>query len=297
MLQTDTLTPLFSVIVCSINPERLRQIKENIENTIGEGISFEFIGIDNRENPRPLAQVYNEGAKRAQGTNLLFFHEDAGFDSMDWGKGIAEKLSEPTTGVIGFAGSQFMADAPGGWNVDGRWTVWRLREYDAPRSLNIDPDSDFTEVVALDGFALFVRRAVWDENPFDEKNLTGFHCYDVDFTLTIGRKYRNFVSGKVDAFHNSGGNFGKEWLQATGEMYLRKWKPEGMLPAWVPVERVKSGEITEHDKTYHRERVYWRYLKALRNNGLPLKGWVRPFLKMPVSGKHLGHLARLLFHA
>lgn len=296
MSSTKLPSPLFSVIVCSIDPERLSRTEANIRQTIGPDVFFEFIGIDNKAPGRSLAQVYNEGARKASAPYLLFIHEDAGFESKDWGKEIAAKLAEPDTGVIGFAGSQFMPDAPGGWNVDSRWTVWRLKEYDEPRSLNIDPDSGFTEVVALDGFAMFVRRDVWEEFPFDETHLTGFHCYDVDFTLSVGTRYRNYVSATVDAFHNSKGNFGSAWLLATGKLYSRKWQPRGMLPAFLPSERVKSGVITQKDVAYYAERVYWRYLKALRKNRLPLRGWRSKFMRMPLTGKHPGHLLRLLFH-
>lgn len=296
-MSTDTSpAPLFSVIICSVNPDWLRQTKENIVQTIGDDIPVEFISIDNRTSPRPLAAVYNDGANRALAPYLLFIHEDAGFESKDWGKEISGKLAEPDTGVIGFAGSQFIPDAPGGWNVDSRWTVWRLKEFDDPRSLNIDPDSDFTEVVALDGFAMFVRRDVWKEFPFDETLLTSFHCYDVDFTLSVGKRYRNYVCATVYAFHNSKGNFGKEWLLATGELYSRKWHPERLLPVVLPPQRRKFCEVTSKDKEYYRERVYWRYLKALRKNGLPMTGWLRAFLRMPLTGKHIGHLLRLLFH-
>lgn len=32
---------------------------------------------------------------------------------------------------------------------------------------------------------MFVRKDVWAKYPFDEELLTGFHCYDLDFTLQI----------------------------------------------------------------------------------------------------------------
>ncbi len=47
--------------------------------------------------------------------------------------------------------------------------------------------------------------------PFDEELLTGFHCYDLDFTLQIAadRCYKNYVccSSEVLIEHSSQGNF------------------------------------------------------------------------------------------
>ena len=71
----------------------------------------------------------------------------------------------------------------------------------------------FAEVVAVDGFGMFVRKEVWKAYPFDEKMLTGFHCYDVDFSLQIAvsKRYRNYVccSPEVQVEHLSEGNYNR----------------------------------------------------------------------------------------
>ena len=88
---------MFSIIICSISPERLLQVKKNIQETIGT--EHEFIAIDNRETKWPIAKAYNEGAKRARYPYLFFVHEDVRFHSQDWGKVIAGKLEEPDCGA------------------------------------------------------------------------------------------------------------------------------------------------------------------------------------------------------
>ena len=65
---------MLSVIVCSVNPDRLRSLKANIAATIGAGAEYEVIGIDNREDSSPLARVYNAGAEKARYPPLLFIH-------------------------------------------------------------------------------------------------------------------------------------------------------------------------------------------------------------------------------
>ena len=72
---------MFSVIICSISPERLAQTSKNIQETIG--LPCEIIGMDNRERKWPIARVYNEGARRARYPYLFFVHEDVKFHSQD----------------------------------------------------------------------------------------------------------------------------------------------------------------------------------------------------------------------
>lgn len=49
-------------------------------------------------------------ARQARYPYLFFVHEDVKFHSQDWGTVVAEKLAEPSCGVIGFAGTKIMFD-------------------------------------------------------------------------------------------------------------------------------------------------------------------------------------------
>lgn len=110
----------FSIIVCSVHPEKLDALRENIRHTIGD-IEFEFIAFDNREEKLPIAVVYNRSAACARFDNLFFVHEDVEMLTPDWGAEIAAKLAEKDCGVIGFAGTIALVDAPGGWNSKRGW--------------------------------------------------------------------------------------------------------------------------------------------------------------------------------
>lgn len=74
---------MLSIIVSTVYPERLERFRRNITDTIGE-VPYEIIAIENRKDPRSLANVYNEGAVRARYPYLLFMHEDAGFQTGNW---------------------------------------------------------------------------------------------------------------------------------------------------------------------------------------------------------------------
>lgn len=277
---------MLSVIVCSVNPDRLRSLKANIAATIGAGAEYEVIGIDNREDSSPLARVYNAGAEKARYPNLLFIHEDAGFESAGWWKAVAARLSEPDCGVVGFAGSRMMPSAPGGWNVNPEWSVWHYRECGVLRSMNHDTGAAFTEVAVLDGYAMFVRRDVWATNRFDESALTGFHCYDIDFTLAVGASRRNYVCNSVTTFHDSRGHFGREWHLATRRLYEEKWAR--ILPRVVPGLLIGDGEMERW-----AEQVWYRFIKTSLRTGVSA-GWAMPrFGKFRNTWRHLRHMAKI----
>ena len=112
---------MFSIIVCSIRPDEAERLRKNIEATIG--VPFEFIAYDNRGTGKGICQVYNECAENARYDNLCFVHEDVEFATENWGKLIAEKLSEKDCGVIGFAGSTIKSKAYSGWSSSSRSTM------------------------------------------------------------------------------------------------------------------------------------------------------------------------------
>ena len=79
---------MLSIVICSVLPERLLQISQNIHDTIG--VEYEIIAIDNKEKKWPIARAYNEGACQARYPFLFFVHEDVKFHSQDWGSVIED---------------------------------------------------------------------------------------------------------------------------------------------------------------------------------------------------------------
>ena len=282
---------MLSIIVCSINKDALSDLERNIAATIGKEVAYEVIGIDNTKLKKPLAYVYNYGASQAKYDNLLFVHEDVCFLSNDWANVVIGKLNDPDCGVIGFAGGKIMCNTPSSWISIRKYNVSSYRQQYSDGTVKIcshNVKQAFEEVAVLDGFALFVRKTVWQEFPFDEKVLSGFHCYDIDFTLQIGKKYKNYVCRDVDIQHFSTGNYDERWFNATVRIYENKWKY--ILPQ-------HSSDIKISDKELKRieERICFRFLKIAIsfNNRDIISKYLRKFKEYPLTYRHFEHIFKL----
>lgn len=229
---------MYSIICCSVNPKDAGLIETNIADTIG--MPFEFIAFDNRKYNDGLCKVYNACARKAKYELLCFVHGDVRFLTKNWGKLIEGQLRQPGCGVIGFAGSILKLKRLTGWNTCSKALranyVQYMRGGDHARCVNPEKES-FSPVVTLDGLCLLVRRDVWEETLFDEVTFQGFHCYDIDFSLSVARRYTNYVCHTVLVKHYSQGSFSRSWLQGL-EVFHEKWR--SCLPMYV-------GTLTEKD--------------------------------------------------
>lgn len=281
---------MLSVIICSVSKEKLAQTIANIEATIG--VEHEVIAIDNLEHQYPITKAYNIGAEKASFPYLLFVHEDVRFHSSGWGSFIEEKLKEPNCGVIGFAGTKMMQDVYSGWLQDHDWMSLFLyqgtKEGETElRTYGVTLEHPFEEVVALDGLALFVRKNVWEEFKFDEEHLSGFHCYDVDFTLRIAasKRYENYVctSFRVLVEHQSEGNLNDSWFTDTIRMHRTLWKP--LLPIYVDgFSFNKKRVLKKKERTFH---YFVRML--LRRNHPESQRVLKEFIFTQCSMRHISH--------
>lgn len=278
---------MISVVICSVNRELRNKLVENIRATIGGGTPFEFIVIDNAEAGLSIAAAYNRGAAQAQYPYLLFMHEDAGFITDGWGEEITRKLAEPDCGVIGFAGTRGLLNVPGCWNMVPQFCVASYVECGDRIDINTNPESPFREVVAVDGYAMFCRRDAWEKAPFDEDAIKGFHCYDIDFSLGIGVDHTNYVCCNIETFHNSRGKFDRKWVEATLGIYKSKWGR--MLPRLASDMALTPSEVSGLE-----ERACFRFMKAMRENGVRDAEVKKRFMKYPLTPKHVGHLLKYM---
>lgn len=280
---------MISIIICSISPERLHSLEVNIAKTIG--VEYEVIAIDNRERKWPIAKAYNYGAEQAMYPYLFFVHEDVMFHSIGWGSFVVHKLKEPNCGVVGFAGGKVMLNCYSGWNQYWEWVCCYLYQDDDGLARfdvsNAYLERPFEEVVTLDGLGLFVRKELWEQYPFDESVLTGFHCYDIDFSLQIlsDGRYKNYVccSNHVLIEHFSKGSYNKEWYSDTIRLHRNKWKK--VLPV-----KVEDYPLTGKEIKRYEERFSYEFLKRVfRSNAMPADRWLvlREFWQRPFSWKHL----------
>jgi len=286
---------MLSIVICSISPERLALLTQNIHETIKE--DYEIIAVDNRERHWSIARAYNAGARQAKYPFLLFIHEDVKFHSVGWGKYIEKKLREPDCGVIGFAGSKVKMNCYSGWGDVYKWDV--IFYYQGGKAetdfrvASVTLERSFEEVLVLDGFAMFVRKDVWSKYPFDENLLTGFHCYDLDFTLQIAASgyHRNYVSCSFDLLieHFSQGSFNQGWYQDTIKMHKLKWNK--ILPM-----KIQGIELGEKELRKQEEYTFSVFLRKLLNKGYPeAKIVLKDFLVYPCSWKHLQHCIKYIY--
>ena len=210
---------MISIIICSLNETLCKQCTENIAATIG--VEHEVLAIDNRIKNAPICEVYNEAAKRARYDILCFLHEDILFHTADWGKSITGALSDDTIGIVGICGGTYKAKVSSAW-IDIPHSYRRANMKSKDKNGNLidyviksDATKNISDTVTLDGLCLMMRKNVWQEFKFDEKNIRGFHYYDLDISIRVLEKYRLVVCHDIFIEHLSAGNFGTAWIDET----------------------------------------------------------------------------------
>ncbi|TLV03304.1 glycosyltransferase [Dyadobacter luticola] len=222
---------MISVIICSVRPEELESVKENIAKTIG--VQHEVIGIDNRAGQKGICEIYNEGTQRANFDVLCFMHEDITMLTEHWGEKVLEIFSKnPKLGLLGIAGGGYKSLAPSSWynyhlQENGGFYCNLVQGYkhsgkpDMPDYRN--PKNEMlSKVACVDGCWFCVPKSVALKYPFDQNLLRKFHGYDLDFAISISQEYEAAVTFEVLLKHFSEGNFNKEWMDEILKVH-KKW--------------------------------------------------------------------------
>lgn len=255
---------MISIITCSINPDRLNALRDNISTTIG--IEHEIISIDNRNNKYSICQAYNIGASKSKYDNLCFCHEDILFHTKDWGEKVVQILKKPECGILGVAGSKLKLKSPSPWWMLNNSDESLSRKYKRSRIVHngteeiaVSLDNRLIdEVVVLDGVWLCMRKEVWSKFPFDEVTLNGFHFYDLDICLQCLCEYKNYVTYEIQIEHFSLGSQNRSWVKNT-ILFHRKWK--NTLPVFTSDVASKNREINYIERKASKE-----FLDHLFNN-------------------------------
>lgn len=201
---------MLSIIISSYQPHYFTALEKNIAETIG--VPYEIIKIDN-PGLMGICEAYNKGGAKAQYEYLLFLHEDVSFDTKNWGEKLTAKLSVPSTGVIGVAGSIYVPAVPYAWWDMHSNSFLHLTQYNGSSKIRTYTQNTDKEVVSLDGVFLACRKNTWIQHPFNDK-IKGFHGYDIDFSVRIAELYSNYVISTIDINHYSEGNMDKNWFSA-----------------------------------------------------------------------------------
>jgi len=251
---------MISIIVCSIKENLFFKLKDNISNTIG--VDYEIIRIDNTINNIGICRAYNNGAHSAEYEYLCFVHEDVLFVTQDWGKKLIYHLAKPEVGLIGVAGSSYKTSIPSSWSLPSDTRIVNIIQYshyDDRHPIyckSTDTNESPCEAVVIDGVFLATRKDVWEKCKFDDKLLTGFHGYDVDYSLQVLKHYKVIVVFDILLKHFSQGNQSKQWLD-NAVLISKKWKK------YLPTS-VNKVSYVEQKKYFYQTFLFflWRMKSA-----------------------------------
>ncbi len=223
---------MISVVICSRHSDIPQNLKENIQNTIA--VEYELIVIDNSSNKHSIFSAYNEGVRRAKYPYLCFAHEDILFRTENWGWNIIKHFEDTTIGLIGMAGTHFLPKVP---------TYWTSSPFISEHNLTNDKGqiiecfkldffkgTNILDVVACDGFCLFVQKELFDTDlvKFDDKNYSGFHYYDMDICMQVlSNKLRVCICSDVLIEHFWSDSYSKRSLDSfykSQNIFFDKWK-------------------------------------------------------------------------
>lgn len=226
---------MISIIICSIDADRVRKVTDNIRTTIG--VDHELIVINNAKELGGMGAGYNTGAERAKYDMLCFMHDDVEFLTSGWGHHVLSHFDrQPDLGLIGIAGSRYKSNTLSGW-----WSnlphadccnIFQRTAKGKDRKVLLRPAGQqqiLVPVKSLDGVWLCTRKSTWQQFPFNTRELRSFHFYDLDISLRISTTYTVGVVYDIDLVHFSKGNFGDEWVN--GAIHFHESVNKVPLPA------------------------------------------------------------------
>lgn len=250
---------MISIVVCFKDEEMVNRLSENISETIGT--EYELIKLDNRNQLYSLTAAYNLGASKAIFDKLCFIHEDVLFRTKNWGsKLLAHYEADTQIGAIGVAGSAYKIQMISSWwqpeifgHEPKRINIVQHYKFtsDPVRQISINPKGELrSHVATLDGVFLSVKKSVWIKFRFDQGLLKGFHGYDMDFSLRVGKKLNNYVVFDILLEHLSEGKNDINWFRYNYLVHLknRKLLPIIRMPE-LSVEQLKVVEKAYFDKS------------------------------------------------
>jgi len=282
---------MLSIIICSIKPKMLSNLSINIEQTIG--IEHEMISINNAKNKYSLAKAYNMGAKKAKFPNLLFLHEDIAFHTQNWGTFLINLLQQQNIGLVGVSGAVYKSKYPSTWSMipSEYYRINAIQQWkdgtQTKHILKTKKEASLSEVAVIDGVFMAMRKEVWQQFPFDEENLKGFHFYDMDSSIRIGAQYQIVVSHQILLEHFSEGNISKVWLTESIKWHQRKAK-------YLPVSSEHLSLPKQRQINYHALSGFCFLLIQNKMYLLGLKYWLRAVLLKPFDITSLNILKLLV---
>ncbi|WHF50508.1 glycosyltransferase [Chryseobacterium gotjawalense] len=201
---------MLSIIVSSYQPALFTALEKNIAETCG--IPYELIKIDN-PNLMGIFEAYNKGASAAIYDNLLFLHEDVEFRTKNWGIVLIESLKQKNAGIIGVLGSDYVPNVPFAW-----WDLYEnnfshYTQYEHGKLIGDYNLLEDKKVTVIDGVFMATTITVFEKFKFNE-HLSGYHAYDIEFSINVAHYYQNMVTSKIKIAHFSYAvqTLDKDWM-------------------------------------------------------------------------------------
>ena len=201
---------MITVVYCTreSNPEH----KEHLIKSSGLHKHIEVIEIIN--NGESLTHAYNRGLKQAKNDIIVYCHDDLVIETKQWGKKLLKQFEKnPEYGIIGVAGSKYMAES-GQWWSDKSKMYGRVQHTHEGKtwlsSYSEDLGNELEEVVVVDGVFFAVDKTKI-KTTFNE-SVEGFHFYDVTFCFeNLLKGVKVGVSTIVRVNHQSIGMTNESW--------------------------------------------------------------------------------------
>jgi hypothetical protein len=207
--QTASGAVAISVVVCSIDPERLGRFRANVEGHLAAR-EHEIIAITDA---RSLSEGYSRGLERSRHSIVVFSHDDVELVSSDPFGAIEAALG--AYDLVGLVGSRLAAGPAVLWSGHPHLHGWIAY----PRGANGWEAAVMSlerglvgGIQTLDGVFIAARREAARRIGFDAEVFDGFHFYDLDFAYRAHRAgLRLAVTTDVEAIHASEGRFEDSW--------------------------------------------------------------------------------------
>lgn len=251
---------MISIIICSRSQEMLREVSQDVAQSIG--LPYEIIAIDNSEGKYSIFQAYNLGIAKSKFNYLCFMHEDISFETPDWGKKVINTFeSNVKLGLLGVAGSSYKPAVPSGWSFDSACddtTYMNIVQYykggNKKNKIYSKPKNEpVSKVVSVDGVWFCTTKEIAAQVKFDEQTFSGFHCYDVDFSLAVLQHYEVAVTFEILINHFSEGSFNDSWITDTLKLH-KKWR--NILP-------INLADLPAKDKAREEFKAFHALLPRL----------------------------------
>ncbi|MDN3583913.1 glycosyltransferase [Mucilaginibacter flavus] len=257
---------MISIIISSVNSALLQQVSNNIDATIG--VPYEIIATNNSLGQQGICEVYNKAMFKAQYDILCFMHEDVLIKTKNWGATLVNLFNnDKRLGLVGVAGSSYKPVTPSGIGGVGINTYYsnliQSFKYKKGRSRHVysNPDNQpLAEVVCVDGVFMATPKNIAEEFMFDEITFKKFHGYDIDFSLSVGQKYKVSVTFDILLNHFSEGLYNDAWMEENLKLHS-KWSMH--LP-------VNVSSFTQQELVYIEKCTFKRFIDQLIKFNYPI---------------------------